>query len=123
MTHYCLYRIGPKAELPKFLESHVPGEWTVPWQGKVGPKGLMSVRAAVTAVAAHERLSDLLRACIAFTGDVDTVATIALAAASTSEEYAQDLPEVLYALLEDGPFGRTYLQELDERLLALKATA
>lgn len=121
MTHYCLYRIGPKAQLQEFLAAHVPGEWTVPWQGKVGPKGWMSVRAAVTAVVAHERLSDLLHACIAFTGDVDTVATIALAAASTSDEYDQDLPAALLEQLEDGPFGRTYLQELDARLLALKS--
>ncbi len=122
MTHYCLYRVGPKTQLPEFLAAHVPGAWATPWQGKVGPKGMMSVHAAVTAVVAHERLSDLLHACIAFTGDVDTVATIALASASVSDEYEQDLPEVLYEQLEDGPFGRTYLQQLDQRLLALKAT-
>lgn len=77
----------------------------------------MSVRAALTAVVAHHRLSELLKACIAFTGDVDTVATIGLAAASCSQEYEQDLPEPLLAGLEQGPYGYIYLKQLDQALL------
>jgi ADP-ribosylglycohydrolase len=80
MSHYCLYHLGPKAELGAFLEAHVPGEWSVSWTGKVKSKGWMSVRAAITALAASERMSDLLRRCVDFTGDVDTVAAIALTA-------------------------------------------
>jgi ADP-ribosylglycohydrolase len=119
MTHYFLYRLGPKSDLGQFLAAHVPGPWTTPWQGKVGSKGIMSVQAVVTAVMAHRSLSSLLRACVDFTGDVDTVATIALAAAAGSEEYEKDLPEHLFAGLEDGPFGRGYLQELDQRLIGM----
>jgi ADP-ribosylglycohydrolase len=119
MTHYMLYRLGPKKDLGSFLESQVPGQWSAAWHGKVGPKGWMSVRAAVTAVMRNERLSELLKDCIAFSGDVDTVATIALAAASCSAEYAQDLPENLVLTLENGPFGRDYLIEVDRKLLAL----
>ncbi len=63
-------------------------------------------------------MSGLLRSCIDFTGDVDTVATIALAAGSFSDEIQQDLPKHLYSGLENGPFGRDYLQTLDEQLLA-----
>lgn len=116
MTHFLLYRLGPIADLPDFLLAHVPGEWAIPWQGKVGAKGWMSVRAAITAVVANRRLSDLLRACIAYTGDVDTVATIALGAASCSTEYEQDLPSHLYESLENGPYGRDYLLQLERRL-------
>lgn len=119
MSHYFLYRLGPKARLGEFLESEVPGPWAAPWEGKVGSKGWMSVRAAITAVVRNQRLSDLLRNCIAFTGDVDTVATIALAAASCSSEYEQDLPDNLVAMLESGPYGREYLLALDRQLLAL----
>jgi len=118
MTHYLLYRLGPKKDLGSFLESEVPGQWSAAWHGKVGPKGWMSVRAAVTAVMRNERLSELLKDCIAFSGDVDTVATIALAAASCDEEYEQDLPENLVLTLENGPFGRDYLVELDRQLLS-----
>jgi ADP-ribosylglycohydrolase len=119
MAHYFLYRLGPKAGLGAFLEGLVPGSWAVPWEGKVGSKGWMSVRAAVTAVARNARLSDLLRDCVAFTGDVDTVAAIALAAASACDEYEQDLPAALVAGLENGPYGRDYLVDLDRKLLAL----
>jgi ADP-ribosylglycohydrolase len=119
MSHYCLYRLGPKAGLGAFLEAHVPGEWSVPWAGKVKSKGWMSVRAAITALAASERMSDLLRRCVDFTGDVDTVAAIALAAGACCEEIEQDLPTHLVYGLEDLAFGRTYVEELDARLLSL----
>jgi ADP-ribosylglycohydrolase len=118
MTHYFLYRLGPKKDLGAFLEGQVPGQWSAAWHGKVGAKGWMSVRAAVTAVTRNDRLSELLKDCVAFGGDVDTVATIALAAASCSDEYRQDLPESLVLALENGPFGRDYITDLDRRLLA-----
>jgi ADP-ribosylglycohydrolase len=118
MTHYFLYDLGTKEDLGAFLEGQVPGPWSAPWIGKVGPKGWMSVRAAITAVARNQRLSDLLIDCVAFTGDVDTVATIALAAASCSREYEQDLPENLVLMLENGTYGRDYLVDLNARLMA-----
>jgi ADP-ribosylglycohydrolase len=118
-AHYCLYGLGPKRDLGRFLEAWVPGTWAEPWHGPVGAQGWMSVRAAVTALGRNDRLSSLLRDCIDFTGDVDTVAAIALAAASGSAEYEQDLPGRLVATLENGPYGRDYLAALDLRLLAL----
>lgn len=118
-THYFLYDLGPKCALGRFLEQLVPGSWSVPWEGKVGSKGWMSVRAAVTAVCRNDSLGELLLDCVRFRGDVDTVATIALAAASCSAEYARDLPEALVGGLENGTYGRDYLRDLDRRLLAL----
>ena len=119
LVHYCLHDLGPKDDVGRFLEGQVPGAWAAPWTGKVGPKGWMSVRAAITAVARNASLESLLQDCIAFTGDVDTVASIAMAAASCSREYARDLPENLLLMLENGPFGRDYLLDLDARLMAL----
>jgi ADP-ribosylglycohydrolase len=118
-THYFLYDLGPKKYLGQFLNKRVPGEWAKPWQDKVGSKGWMSVRAAITALMRNRRLSELLKDCIAFSGDVDTVASIALAAASASKEYEQDLPENLLSTLENGPYGRDFLAALDKQLLAL----
>ncbi|GAB4211358.1 MAG: hypothetical protein OHK0022_45800 [Roseiflexaceae bacterium] len=117
MVHYCRYRLGPRERIGHFLEERVEGDWTDPWRGKVGSKGWMSVQAAVTALAPSERMSDLLRACVEFGGDVDTVATIALAAASCCAEVEQDLPPHLVAGLENGRYGRDYLVDLDRRLL------
>jgi ADP-ribosyl-[dinitrogen reductase] hydrolase len=116
MSHYFLYDLGPKNDLGTFIESHVKGKWADPWQGQVGPKGYMSVKAAITAIHQTQRLSDLLRACIAYSGDVDTVATIALGAASCSKEFVQDLPSVLRDDLENNRYGRDYLIQLDTGL-------
>ena len=81
----------------------------------------MSVRAAITAVMRNDSLSELLQDCIAFTGDVDTVAAIALAAASCSEEIIQDLPAHLIAGLENGSYGKDYIVALDTELMSLVA--
>src|SRR6476620_4565478 len=102
MSHYFIYQLGL---------------WSIPWQGEVSTKGLVCVRAAITAVMLHDSMSKLLQACIAFSGDVDTVATIALAAGSCSSEIAQDLPENLVQGLENKSYGRDYIRELDRQLM------
>ena len=119
MTHYFIYHLGPRKDLGLFLEQHVPGQWAEPWHGKVKSKGWMSVRAAITAVVTNTRMSSLLKACIQFSGDVDTVATIALAAGSCCSEIEQDLPAHLLATLENGTYGRDYLIQLDEQLMQM----
>jgi len=117
-VHYCHHELGPLAEVAAWISDQTGVDWTRPWSGKVGPKGEMAVRAALTALAPTTSMRDLLRTCVAFTGDVDTVATIALAAASRSPEVADDLPMPLYRNLEQGPYGFGYLYELDRRLLS-----
>lgn len=119
MSHYFIYRLGAKRKLGQFLEGYVSGEWSKPWQGKVKSKGWMSVRAAITAVMRNDTMSELLQDCIAFTGDVDTVAAIALAAGSCSEEIRQDIPNHLVTGLENGAYGRDYLIGLDKQLMSL----
>ncbi|HVU69316.1 MAG TPA: ADP-ribosylglycohydrolase family protein [Ktedonobacteraceae bacterium] len=119
MAHYFLYQLGPKKDLGAFLEQHVTGRWSQPWTGSVGSQGWASVRAAITAITEQTSMSALLKACVDFSGDVDTVAAIALAAGSCSAEIAQDLPAHLYDGLENGKYGREYIRRLDERLLGL----
>jgi ADP-ribosyl-[dinitrogen reductase] hydrolase len=120
MSHYFIYQLGLKQDLGNFLEKHVSGEWLIPWQGKVSVKGLDCVRAAITAVMRNDRASKLLQDCVAFSGDVDTVATIALAAGSCSSEIVQDLPENLVQGLENKLYGRDYIIELDRQLMNCK---
>jgi ADP-ribosyl-[dinitrogen reductase] hydrolase len=50
LAHYCAYDLGPLGQAGEFIASHVAGQWAAPWVGKVGPKGWMSVRGAITAV-------------------------------------------------------------------------
>jgi ADP-ribosylglycohydrolase len=118
-THYLLFQLGSKKSLGHFLEKYIPGDWSKPWHGKVGSKGWMSVRAAITAISGSSSMSELLRRCVAFTGDVDTVAAIALAAGSCSIEIEQDLPTHMHQFLENGLFGYDYIKNLDKKLLAM----
>jgi ADP-ribosyl-[dinitrogen reductase] hydrolase len=118
MSHYFIYQLGSKENLGKFLETHIDGEWSQPWEGEVNTKGLICVKAAITAVMRNDSMSEILKDCIAFSGDVDTVAAIALAAASCSSEIIQDLPENLVEKLENRSFGRDYIIELDRQLMS-----
>lgn len=117
MAHYFLYNLGPKADLGRFIASHVAGEWDKPWSEPVGEKGWMAVRAAITAVVAGDSMTAILDKSVAFTGDVDTVAALALGAAAHCSEVKQDLPALLVDGLENGPFGRDFLRALDEKLM------
>lgn len=117
LSHFFAHDLGPKEEAPSFLERHVPGhEWERPWKGMVGIHGIATVRAAVTAITATDSLADLLLACVAFTGDVDSVATIALASASSSRCMANNIPANLWDGLEQHQFGLGYLVSLDNRV-------
>ena len=118
-VHYCHHGLGPLPDVAAWISDVTGVDWTRPWTGAVGPKGETAVRAALTALAAATSMRELLRACVARTGDVDTVAVIALAAASRSAAVAGDLPSALYRDLERGPYGHDYLHALDRRLLAL----
>ena len=117
MTHYFLYDLGNKEDLGSWLKNHVPGLWDELWTGEVGSKGWMSVRAAITAIQRSDTMSKLLLNCTSFSGDVDTVAAIAMAAGSCSKEISQDIPQILFNKLENGEFGRDYLIGLDARLM------
>jgi ADP-ribosyl-[dinitrogen reductase] hydrolase len=110
MAHFGLKRLGKLSELAAFLEKHVPGTpWSEPWRGEVPLHGISTARAALTALLACRTQSELLRAAVAFTGDTDSVAAIALGCSACFTEYKQDLPRVLVQGLENGPYGREYL--------------
>jgi len=120
MAHYFLYKCGEKRHLGEFIETHVEGEWADEWYGKVRSKGWMSVKAAITALHKHDKLSDLLIACVDYAGDVDTVATIALGAGSCSHEIDNDLPQHLIDTLENQTYGRDYIVTLNQQLMTIK---
>lgn len=117
LVHYFVYELGPREKAGEFLDKNVASrKWSEPWRGKVGPKGWMSVHAAVSVVVRNESLSGMLREAISFTGDVDTVAAIALAAGSCSREVKQDLPDKLFVTLERSTYGYEHIKMLDEKL-------
>ena len=117
MVHYLLYRLGPRRDLPDFIDTHVRGYgWSRAHKGSVGAKGCDSVRAAITALVRSQSVADLLVECVNFGGDVDTVAAIAMAAAACADDIVPNIPETLWNGLENGRFGRDRLIELDRDL-------
>ena len=119
MAHYFLHGLGLKSDLPEFLSEYVPGQWNDPWLGQVGSRGYMSTRAALASLIKNDSFSGVLKSAVAWMGDTDTVAAIALGVGSCSNEIERDLPCVLVSRLENGEYGREYLQKLDGDLLAL----
>lgn len=120
MPHFMLYGLGKKAELATFLMDYVPGPWAEPFRADHVPTdGIECLHAAAFRLMADDSLSSLLKECVGMAGDADTLATIALAAASCSAEFEQDLPQVLIDDLENGTYGRDYIIELDGQLMAL----
>jgi len=120
MVHYLAYELGPRGDLGRFVEAHVPGHpWSETWTGRADMAGLSCAHAALSLVRSATSLSGLLRAAIALGGDTDTVAAMAMFSGSLSRDIAADLPPALYHGLENGAFGHDTLRALDGRLCAL----
>lgn len=121
MSHYFIYKKGKKHKVPRYLSNGVPSgespcKWEEPYSGPVGALGWMSVRAAITSIMKNDSMSAILKHSIAYTGDVDTVAAIALGCASSCEEIEQDLPQELIDGLENKVYGKDYIVDLDRKL-------
>ena len=122
VSHFFVHNVDDKSKLPDFLDKYIPStnyQWSDEWQGEVPSAGIPTVKAVVTVVSRNDSLSALLKDCIAFKGDVDTVAAIALGAASASKSFVRDLPEFLERELEDGIYGRQYIEQIDSDLSEL----
>lgn len=133
MVHYFYYDLGPKDELCGWLRDnyfadtlHSPhpfeadGEHVHCWAPgrRVRVHAWDVLEAAIYAIEEHDSLSEILAQCVAYTGDVDTVAAIAMGPASLSREVEQDLPEHLIEGLENRKYGRDFLRDLDSKLFA-----
>ena len=119
MLHYFYYDLGDKDLVGEFLMDQGMGEdWDNFKGGFVDGDGYVTVSAAIDAIRHNDTMADILKDCVSFTGDVDTVAAIAMACASVSREVDQNLPRVLFDYLENGEYGRDYLIGMDEKLQA-----
>ena len=131
MTHYFYYDLGPRHELSGWLRDqhfgdrlHSPhpfqadGGWVQCWAPgrRVGVHGWDCLEASIYAIEEHDNMADILHQCVEYTGDVDTVAAVAMAAASCSKDIEQNLPDILVEKLENGSYGKDFLVSLDEKL-------
>ncbi|MBW2966945.1 ADP-ribosylglycohydrolase family protein [Candidatus Woesearchaeota archaeon] len=145
MVHY-FRQGGKKAGLRTYIAREVRKAYGTPWPNGREPSSLgwECVSAAIQAVQDNDNIPDLLVQCISYGGDTDSVAAMAMAAASVSKEYRQAherygkargirdpwkkrIPAYLYSGLEPEAkpnvpgrkrrqYGREYLKTLDDRL-------
>ncbi len=118
MYHYFWYGLGPKKDLHEYLDAYVPGyEWGNDWNGFCPSDGIPCVKAAATAIRSSNDPMALLVRSVGFCGDTDTVAALAYGAGMASREiFRDDSTRHLEKSLEDGKYGRTYLQEISRQL-------
>ncbi len=116
LVHAGFHGLALKVDLRRYLVQELGSQWTQPHQGCVHEDGLVIANAALTAVESSASASAILQNAVAFTGDTDTVAAIAMAIASVSNATIQDLPGCLLEGLENTNYGRSYLTEMDQKL-------
>ena len=131
MTHFLAFGYR-QYELRDYLSDFLPkhaDQFQTPWTGRILAPGLHSVRAALQAILdtpfevgpnleqPKASLGGILQRVVAFTGDTDTAAAIAMGAACYSPVVHNDLPDILRYGLERGPYGYDFLGKLDTSLL------
>lgn len=117
-VHYCEFELGPLSQVGHWVNNEIKGEidWSENWVGKVKSPGWHSSKAAITSLANNNSLTSMLKSCIDYTGDVDTVATIAIGAGSVSDQVVNDLPpELKFQLEKNGKYGIPYLTALEKK--------
>jgi len=116
MAHLLLYQGMPLVQLPSSILAEAGFEPRLDWDAEVQCDAYETMHAVATALLRNRSQADLLRDCVNFGGDVDSVAAIALGLSSLTGEYAKDLPEHLGRTLESGEFGGRFISMLDDRL-------
>ncbi|MGW8391706.1 ADP-ribosylglycohydrolase family protein [Pseudoduganella sp. HUAS MS19] len=116
MAHGLLYENARLDALPDLVVQETGLSLRRDWQAEIECDAIQTMHAVNTALLRNRSMSGLLRDCVNFGGDVDSVAAIAMGLASLSREYVADIPHGLVDALEDGTYGRSYLRRLDEAL-------
>lgn len=114
-SHYIAKKGVEPRKVVRLVEKSVPGKWDG-WSGRVSLNGEEIARAALTALCSSASLSEILVNAVAFGGDTDTVAAIAVGLGALSRHVRKDFPKHLIGGLEKGKFGLDYLRGLDQRL-------
>ena len=117
ISHFFFYKKGSKNELVDYLADVQKVKWKTDWSGAVGCDAQQTTEAVLTVLTKGYDLQNMLIQSVDFEGDTDTTAALVLALGSLSEEYENNLPKVFYEELENGEFGRDFIEKLDEKLL------
>jgi ADP-ribosyl-[dinitrogen reductase] hydrolase len=123
-AHYFYYEIGPKKHLITWL-AKILGKYKIlqiynSWQkeSEVSCDAYQTTCAVLKSLHASDSMKKILKGSINFTGDVDSVAALTMGLASLSSEISNDLPKFLYDNLRNDKYGKSYLEELDNKLFS-----
>jgi len=115
-SHYLLRAI-PKENLVERIENHVPGyNLHDEWIGKVECDGIMTAKAALSVLLRTDSMHETLVNAVAFGGDTDSTASIALGLQSIYQNHIDDLDKTLLDNIENSAYGFDYCQSLEHRL-------
>jgi ADP-ribosylglycohydrolase len=118
MAHALLHEQADPPDLPRLVGRETGFALRSDWRAEVECDAIQTLHAVNTALQRHRSLGAVLRDCVDFGGDVDSVAAIAMGLASLSAAYEADIPQPLVQGLEDGDHGLRFLAALDARLAA-----
>jgi len=116
MAHFLLYEQVALRDLGRCIEQSTGFVLRHDWTDEVECDAIQTLHAVYTALLGTRGMANLLHDCVAFGGDVDSVAAIAMGLASLTPEYQRDIPAALLETLEDGAYGRRFLVALDAAL-------
>jgi ADP-ribosyl-[dinitrogen reductase] hydrolase len=118
--HHRYHNVGDKEEMLEWVSEMVGYNFIRSWEGQAGVQGgygLHIVHAALESFYTADSLMGCLHSCIAWGGDVDTVAAIAGPIAAVCSETELDISQPLLDGLENGTFGQDYIRALDAKFL------
>lgn len=116
-SHFFIYNKGTQQQLIEYLNDFQNYQWQANWQNEVTMNAVETVEAVLTILKNEISLKNMLLKSVNFGGDVDTVASLTLAIGSQMENVEKDLPTFLFEELENGKFGRDYLEKISKQLL------
>lgn len=117
LAAYYLLRRDDKTGLIPFIEDKVPGyKLSETWTGKVPCNGIATAKAALTVLMSTDSMKETLIRSVAFGGDTDSVASIALGILDCYRGRIDDLPKNLISTCEQGNYGLDYCETLEKQL-------
>lgn len=115
-VHFYQYKIYQKTSLVEFLNDTLMENEVYEVISPIDMHGFPTTKAVIRLVSDYDNLSLCLKESIDFGGDTDTVASLCMALLSVKNSSIHNLPIFLFDELENGKYGRDYLQKIDEDL-------
>ena len=116
--NYFLYHKGDPLKLKEYLLKETEEIFKDNFTERVPCAGIETVDAVITVLKNTKSLAEIIDLSVKFGGDTDSVASVAVGLATLRPDYyTNDLPEFLYSDLENGKYGREYLEQLEFKFL------